>query len=962
MPTLEERVAELEALIGASKKGSEIDSTIYNENNSLIVHSQSDNKIKKLQPTLLPFLSSEKETYYGNFRYLTGIPNDLDYTFADDFTLAKTIENKYYFISKLGDLNNHKIYLNKSGEFFRLNEANRVAEKKAWEIEGLTGTFTPNQLFKFNRWIESGYWKSPKVVVVAPHETFNFPKSFKDDVFIVEVYNDKGIPQTNGTFRLGGYLSASHQTILSAKQDSNGGNYGTAAHQFLIINQRKQTVISYYDSFDDFPNPGDPNILYVEEENDTTWFWSPGDNDYQSLGEVVRGELIDSTTFKDILGVPVMPSPEKTYIDVTVTPKVEYLWDGAQYVPIGSTSSNQIIFYNSAGPPAVVGQSGILYIQIETGAAFIWNDGWISIGGGYDWTYLGNQKHLKYNSTTQRPENSNIEDTATGVSVEGDVIMPGIDKEYIDAEETGKIAVTKEWINSKISLNEEIDLELTWDGGEDQLTKKFWNNLGVLVTTAVPAASYFGACEVNVESYQGKDLQLKILTELGASTAYCHFCDYGGAIIESFRNGTIGNPTSWLVTKTVPANAVTLKLSNIFYNSGLTPINDTPYVRYYVESDNDIATAFQNLQDEVAALQSLPVKLIVPAYIDTYVGAKIQLFKSAMISSFAKDSFYVKISTGTNNIGKDYLTHWQHTIANTTPITLQVYLYDENHNIIDDREITIRAKAVPGSITQDKVLFIGDSLTYYNRIPDEFKRFVTTNTASTTQADTTAAQTVVRTQGLGLSSLTLYGTQKINHLGWTGAEFHEGRSGFSALDLISSGSPFYISGAYNFNQYLVNNSFTDTKAVFIGLGWNDIFEYSTIESFHTHLNALITGIRSALPTAKIYLWSENMPSLLGGIGNHPYGSNAKINMVVWRYGMMRCREIMFQLATSLTNVIYIDSSIWVDDRTGAQFSAQQVNYRTDEDINLGNDDVHPSDSGFFQLTDAIVQAFIYHQT
>lgn len=382
MPTLEERVAELEALIGASKKGSEIDSTTYNANNHLVVHSQSDDKIKKLPPTLLPFLSSEKETYYGNFRYLTGIPNDLDYTFADDFTLAKTIENKYYFISKLGDLNNHKIYLNNSGEFFRLNEANRVAEKKAWEIEGLTGTFTPNQLFKFNRWIESGYWKAPKVVVVAPHETFNFPKSFKDDVFIVEVYNDKGIPQPNGTFRLGGYLSASHQTILSAKQDSDGGNYGTAAHQFLIINQRKQTVIQYFDSYDDFPDPGDPNLLYVEEENDTTWFWSPGDNDYQSLGEVVRGELIDSTTFKDTLGVPVMPSPEKTYIDVTVTPKVEYLWDGAQYVPIGSTSSNQIIFYNSAGPPAVVGQSGILYIQIDSGATFIWNDGWISIGGG----------------------------------------------------------------------------------------------------------------------------------------------------------------------------------------------------------------------------------------------------------------------------------------------------------------------------------------------------------------------------------------------------------------------------------------------------------------------------------------------------------------------------------------------------------------------------------------------------
>lgn len=423
MPTLEERVAELEALIGASKKGSEIDSTTYSANNHLVVHSQSDDKIKKLPPTLLPFLSSEKETYYGNFRYLTGIPNDLDYTFVDDFTLAKTIENKYYFISKLGDLNNHKIYLNNSGEFFRLNEANRVAEKKAWEIEGLTGTFTPNQLFKFNRWIESGYWKSPKVVVVAPHETFNFPKSFKDDVFIVEVYNDKGIPQTNGTFRLGGYLSASHQTILSAKKDSDGGNYGTAAHQFLIINQRKQTVIQYFDSFDDFPDPGDPNLLYVEEENDTTWFWSPGDNDYQSLGEVVRGELIDSTTFEDILGVPVMPSPEKTYIDVTVTPKVEYLWDGAQYVPIGSASSNQIIFYNSAGPPAVVGQSGILYIQIETGAAFVWNGGWVSIGGGYDWTYLGNQKHLKYNSTTQRPENSNIEDTATGVSVDGGVTL-----------------------------------------------------------------------------------------------------------------------------------------------------------------------------------------------------------------------------------------------------------------------------------------------------------------------------------------------------------------------------------------------------------------------------------------------------------------------------------------------------------------------------------------------------------
>ncbi|TYP71479.1 SGNH/GDSL hydrolase family protein [Aquimarina intermedia] len=101
-----------------------------------------------------------KELYYDTFDFQTGIADDLsDLTANENFTLAKTISNLYFFVSKKTNeekLAGTKIYINDLGLWFDLSTASITnANFDAWQITIAEENFVVNSNYRFNLWVKS---------------------------------------------------------------------------------------------------------------------------------------------------------------------------------------------------------------------------------------------------------------------------------------------------------------------------------------------------------------------------------------------------------------------------------------------------------------------------------------------------------------------------------------------------------------------------------------------------------------------------------------------------------------------------------------------------------------------------------------------------------------------------------------------------------------------------------------
>lgn len=145
---------------------------------------------------------------------------------------------------------------------------------------------------------------------------------------------------------------------------------------WLNLTGISQTVVYRADHYEDLPPVGNLNYIYLVEDTGNTYVWNNNNNEYQLVGSVIEGTLIDEHTFEDLDGDPVIPDGGNLYLDTT---------------------------------------SGLYYRYVDGSYVAINENPEI------DWSYLTNQKHLKYDSLTGKPEDSNVSDTATGISVDGDV-------------------------------------------------------------------------------------------------------------------------------------------------------------------------------------------------------------------------------------------------------------------------------------------------------------------------------------------------------------------------------------------------------------------------------------------------------------------------------------------------------------------------------------------------------------
>jgi hypothetical protein len=395
-------------------------------------------------------------------------------------------------------------------------------------------------------------------------------------------------------------------------------------------------------------------------------------------------------------------------------------------------------------------------------------------------------------------------------------------------------------------------------------------------------------------------------------------------------------------------------------------------------------TGFSKLEDfesRVNALESATNvvlfpdinKLVLPKVIETYVGDVLQIFKENICSAFDSDVYNIEAfsdkKTGNVYSGKDFERYWQHapTVEETFNVTFKMF-DNKTREVVSQATTTIKVlNKTISPATNINVQFAGDSLTYYNRIPDEFARVMKSSNAQTTVVDPVNGNTIVKFAGKAKTNITLVGTQKVNFLGWTGSEFHEGYGGWTWANFIGSGSPYYFNGALNFQTYLTTNNISSIDVMYMGLAWNDIV--TTMTSVNdtapviANAKVFLRALHTQLPNTKVYLWTENFPSDKGGFGAHPYGATPALDIQDAKLrlsNLFLAYQVLVDDAEFSPYIKLIGANAMFDSNNMTRFALSPRNTRITNTEARGTDEVHPSDGGFFQIADSMVRSFIYN--
>jgi hypothetical protein len=360
------------------------------------------------------------------------------------------------------------------------------------------------------------------------------------------------------------------------------------------------------------------------------------------------------------------------------------------------------------------------------------------------------------------------------------------------------------------------------------------------------------------------------------------------------------------------------------------------------------------------------VRLYLPKIIRWETNKPLYIFKHCITNAFNYENYNIQVLMSDDATkGKDYHRYFTYTPTAEKTVILTFNLYDTAHNLIDTKNVSVIVKNSTVPSTAMKVLFIGDSLVYYNRITDEFYRVLTSSDTATTAKDTISIYDVFKPAGRKSSNVSLIGTQKLNYKGWIGQTKHEGRSGWGWNNFIGSNSPFYSGGKLNFSTYFATNGTPDV--VYIGLGWNDTRNIPisdtdvdiNVSTTKTQAKTFLDALTSQYPNLKIRLWTQNVPGVNGGIGNHVYGAIQWADEHRLKRMMFRICEMYEELAELYANVEVVWTTCMIDSEYALQESESAINYRIASKEVLGIDYVHPADAGFFQIADGIVSDFMH---
>ena len=205
-----------------------------------------------------------------------------------------------------------------------------------------------------------------------------------------------------------------------------------------------------------------------------------------------------------------------------------------------------------------------------------------------------------------------------------------------------------------------------------------------------------------------------------------------------------------------------------------------------------------------------------------------------------------------------------------------------------------------------------------------------------------------------IASTDSMGIQLIGTIGST-SNRNEGRGGWTVAKYLTEESPYIYSGAWDFTQFLTDNSLDTPEYVYVHLGINDMSQNGRDNDIAATAKALevlidmetfVTNLTTSLPLAKIVL------NLVIPPGAEDFGFKWRYKRAITIYNNLLIARFKGREASR----IYINGNFlaYLDNKYAYPTSTQQMNPHDSTTVETYQTDyIHPKTFGYYMMGDAM---------
>lgn len=431
----------------------------------------------------------------------------------------------------------------------------------------------------------------------------------------------------------------------------------------------------------------------------------------------------------------------------------------------------------------------------------------------------------------------------------------------------------------------------------------------------------------------------------GKSLYFTYNCDQTCDMWSNCTDANAISSTQHQASATYTANG-----SQLSSPSKMQNVNGKPKWYLYVELGR-VRDVYLYRDDAVTQSQSKVNVFLADRY-ELVAGDNFQLFYRGVVQAVDPYNYHIRIEC---EHGKAYPRYfeWNPDADDVGSYTLKLQVRDHNGNLLGEDTTTLVVKQAAAPKQDINVLCIGDSLTSAGVWPAEaFRRLTATNGDPV---------------GNGFSGIHFVGT-KTKTLGGVTAGF-EGSGGWTWASFLGSKSPFYDADTdtISFKKYCEKNGIDGIDMLCVMLTWNNQTissnTYWNLEGGHfADARQLLDLLHSEYPDAKVRLMGLQMPCQLGGMGAN-YGADGGLSdaygMLVTALHYNAALEQLSKLPQYRDFVSYVDVAGQFDTDYNMPDKSKPVNNRSDVTEVVGTNGLHPSNSGYYQIADAIYRALCH---
>ena len=429
------------------------------------------------------------------------------------------------------------------------------------------------------------------------------------------------------------------------------------------------------------------------------------------------------------------------------------------------------------------------------------------------------------------------------------------------------------------------------------------------------------------EAYPTANFYISDYIPVIANQSYTVNYSYHKAFYDADKNYVSGLLATEGATFTVPENAVYLRTSISAPRLDEMIVARGVEVPRYEPFKLVIPKEYLGVADESDEPDIVEKVINLPSVIHSIGGFKTDVYFKNIMND---DNFDFELAGVAGKVTHmdDHFYYVGKSTAETFPLTLNVY--DEARQV-NSKRITIMNKAKSDTTKDFKAVLIGDSTINSTGRPDNpdgmEDSLVTKQIVNLFESDSYSNIELVGTRGVAPSQ-------------------HEGRGGWSTQTYLtesSASNPFWnpTTNKFDFAYWATSNDFTGLTNVFINLGINDIFPFSSdlaltngVPQILNRFDTMIDSIKAYDPNIKIAFMLTVPPSASQNNFGEAYGHVAR-----WRYK----RSYDFFVSEMIKKY---------DNRTAENIHLVPTNIMIDTKTEI-RDAVHPFDEGYEKMGEAV---------